>query len=80
MRYYRVHVLDDSARITGGFTLHCEDHHAACREASRLCAGRKWELWSGNERVHCKAHDTDHVCETGHACTHENPSSGASQG
>jgi hypothetical protein len=37
-------------------------------------------LWSGNERVHCKAHDTDHVCETGHACTHENPSSGASQG
>jgi hypothetical protein len=31
-------------------------------------------LWSGNERVHCNAHDTDHVCETGHACEHENPS------
>ena len=58
MRYYRVHVLDDSSRITAGFDLHCEDNQAACKEASRLCAGRQWELWSGAERILCKAHDT----------------------
>ncbi len=55
MQYYRVHLLDDSSRITGGFTLHCKDNQAACEEASRLCMGRKWELWSGAERIICKA-------------------------
>jgi hypothetical protein len=61
MRYYRVHVLDDSSRITAGFDLHCEDNHAACREASRLCLGRQWELWSGAERILCKANETQTV-------------------
>jgi hypothetical protein len=58
MRYYRVHVLDDSSRITAGFDLHCEDNQTACKEASRLCMGRQWELWSGAERILCKAHET----------------------
>jgi hypothetical protein len=58
MRYYRVHVLDDSSRITAGFDLHCEDNQTACKEASRLCLGRQWELWSGAERILCKAHET----------------------
>lgn len=71
MRYYRIHVLDDSSRITAGFDLHCEDNQAACKEASRLCMGRHWELWSGAERILCKADENKAVTQL------ENPSPGS---
>ena len=71
MRYYRVYVIDDSARITGGFDLHCEDNQTACEEASRLCAGRRWELWSGEERIHCQPGETT-TCQRS-----ESPSTGS---
>jgi hypothetical protein len=74
MRYYRVHVLDDSSRITAGFDLHCEDNQAACEEASRLCMGRQWELWSGAERILCKAHETKTIPQP------ESPSGPAPEG
>jgi hypothetical protein len=73
MRYYRVHVLDDSSRITAGFDLHCEDNQAACKEASRLCLGRQWELWSGEERILCKANETKTAPQP------ESPSPGSSR-
>ena len=58
MRYYRVYLLDDSSRISGGFDLHCQDNRAACEAAARLCTGRRWELWSGAERIPCQASET----------------------
>ena len=51
MPFYRLYFLDESAMVSGGHELQCDDDREARAHALRMGSGKLWELWRGREKL-----------------------------